>query len=58
MNKISDYDIQALIDEELNLEEKDRVETAILNDDSFTKRYEELKSQKILLQKWWKNQIQ
>ena len=57
MRNISDFDIQALIDNELCHEEEKRVRNAIQNDAKFIQRYEELKNQKDLLQNWWKNKF-
>jgi len=54
MTDINDYDIQALIDNELDWEDEKSIRAAIKEDATYTKRYEELKSQKTLLQNWWK----
>lgn len=51
---ITDYDIQALIDNELDWEEEKRVREAIKYNSQFMKRYNTLKNQKTLIQNWWK----
>ncbi len=58
MKNISDFDIQALIDNELDWEEEKRVKLAINRDAQFIERYESLKNQKKLLQDWWKHRVQ
>jgi len=52
--KITDNDIQALIDNELDWEQEKQVRRAINNNSIFTDLYNALKSQKQLLQIWWK----
>lgn len=52
---ITDFDIQALIDNELSWEEEKMVRSAIADDRRNSQRYEELKTQKVKLQKWWTN---
>lgn len=52
---ITDQDIQALVDNELDWElEKEIRETIRLNF-SYTKRYKEILAQKKLIQQWFKN---
>lgn len=51
---ITYYDIQALIDNELEWEEEKRVREAVRYNSQFMKRYNELKNQKALMQFWWK----
>lgn len=51
---ITDYDIQALVDNELDWEEEKRVREAIKYNSQFMKRYNTLKNQKTLIQNWWK----
>ncbi len=58
MKNISDFDIQALIDNELDWEEEKRVKSAIDKDAKFIERYKILKDQKKLLQNWWKHGVQ
>ncbi len=57
MNKqfknITDSEIQALVDKELEWEEGKRVCEAISCNTDFIKRYNNLKIQKSLLQNWW-----
>lgn len=50
---ISDYDIQALVDNELDWESQKRIEWQIQNDPQLQSRYTELMRQKKLLQNWW-----
>ncbi len=52
---ITDFDIQALIDNELSWEDEKIVRGAISKDRRNSERYEELKAQKVKLQKWWFN---
>lgn len=53
-NNITDQDIQALIDSELDWETEKKVRQAISKDTVYQNRYHLLKSQKTLLQTWWK----
>lgn len=50
---ITDHDIQALIDNELDAEEEKFVRELIKKNIYAQKRYEELKKQKNLIQMWW-----
>lgn len=50
---ITDHDIQALIDNELDAEEEKFVRELIKKNIYAQKRYEELKQQKNLIQMWW-----
>lgn len=52
-NTITDFDIQALIDNELAWEEAKFVRAYIENHDWARERYEELLIQKRALQSWW-----
>lgn len=54
MTQINDFDIQALVDNELNWEDEKRVLSAIQSDPKAMSRLQELKAQKLLLQNWWK----
>lgn len=54
-DKITDYDIQALVDGELNREESRRVKNVIESDPKAAYRYQELLDQKEMLGAWWKN---
>ena len=58
MKNISDFDIQALIDNELEYDDEQRVRSAIQNDAKFIQRYEEFNNPPDLLQKWWKSKFQ
>lgn len=53
VNQVTDYDIQALIDGELEGDQKQHVLAHIENDKAARQRYEELSHQKRLLQEWW-----
>lgn len=54
---ITDLDIQALIDDELDGEEEKRVRAFIENNQYAKKRYNELTEQKALIQKWAENEF-
>ena len=54
-NKITDYDIQALIDNELEWEDQKNVLDHIENDLEASKRYKELKAQKELINRWYRS---
>ncbi len=54
---ITDYDIQALIDNELKWEEEKRIRSFINSNPTALKRYTELKEQKTLLLKWANNKL-
>lgn len=49
---LRDYDLQALVDDELSPEEKNHVLNYLRHDEDANKRYQSLKKQKELLQKW------
>lgn len=51
---ITDTDIQALIDNELDHESEQRVRTCLNQNRKAKERYETLKQQKELLKLWWK----
>lgn len=53
MEAITDYDIQALVDNELPYERKKEVMDRIKEDPNFNRRYQQLILQKQLLQLWW-----
>ncbi len=52
----TDYDIQALLDNELSWEDEKRVREFINRNPPVKKRYEELERQKKLLKAWWSTQ--
>ncbi len=52
---LTDFDIQALVDNELPHEEEKAVRAHIQADPDARRRYNELCHQKRLLQEWWKN---
>ena len=54
MKTITDYDIQALVDNELEYETAKKIRTRINNSPDACNRYQELIKQKHLLQEWWK----
>lgn len=54
---ITDLDIQALVDNELDEEEKQRVTKFIRSNHGARERYEELKLQKTLLNQWWQGSV-
>lgn len=51
---ITDFDIQALVDNELNWEQEKRVRLHLDTDPKAKARYEMLRTQKGLLQDWWR----
>jgi anti-sigma factor RsiW len=53
--KVTDYDIQALIDGELDEEQKKQVLEALTSDQALFSRYLVYKRQKGLLKSWWKD---
>ena len=52
---VSDFDIQALVDNELDWESEKVVFEAISQDPKLQARYEQLKAQKKIVQIWWQN---
>lgn len=52
---ITDFDIQALVDNELNWEQEKLVRSFIDADPKAKAKFELLRSQKMLLQNWWKD---
>lgn len=52
---VTDFDIQALVDNELNWEQEKRVRSCIEADPKAKARFELLRQQKNLLQEWWKS---
>ena len=52
-NIITDYDIQALVDDELDHERAKQVKLYVEQDRRAQERYSELKEQKDLLKQWW-----
>ncbi len=52
-DEVTDYDIQALVDAQLDPAEEKRVWCAIEKNSLYIKRYEELIAQKKLLLSWW-----
>lgn len=55
LKNFSDYDLQALLDNELDEQEKNHVLNFIKNNPSAKKRFEELLKQKNILKKWYKS---
>lgn len=51
---ITDYDIQALVDNELPWEEEKRIRAYITSNPDAHERYKELCRQRALLKDWWK----
>lgn len=51
---ITDMDIQALIDNELDHDSEKRVRSCLQNNSKAKERYETLKHQKELLKLWWR----
>ncbi len=51
--EVTDYDIQALVDAQLDPAEEKRVWHAIEQNSLYIRRYEELVAQKKLLLSWW-----
>jgi anti-sigma factor RsiW len=49
----TEYDIQALVDDHLAESEAQRVRALLQSDAQLQERFEELQSQKNLLNKWW-----
>ena len=54
-HSITDYDIQALVDNELAWEDEKRVRAFLKENPNAYKRYKELAMQRNTLQNWWKN---
>lgn len=54
---ITDYEIQAYIDNELEREDAKRIHLFIQSNECARKRYQELKEQKDLIQKWASNRF-
>lgn len=52
-DNVSDYEIQALVDGQLDREEERRVWNEIQHNSLFMRRYEELVAQKKMLLSWW-----
>ncbi|MAE51110.1 MAG: hypothetical protein CMH27_04810 [Micavibrio sp.] len=52
---VTDFDIQALIDHELSQEDEKRVKAFLKTNACAQKRYNDLKEQKALIQKWANN---
>lgn len=52
-NNITDYDIQALIDNELDWETEKHVRSVINQSPALSNRYNELLNQKEVIQKWF-----
>ena len=51
---ITDYDIQALVDNELTWEDEKRVRAHLKNNPEAEKRYQELMLQRKSVRGWWK----
>ena len=54
-HSITDYDIQALVDNELAWEDEKRVRAFLKENPNAYTRYKELAMQRNTLQNWWKN---
>jgi len=52
---VTDYDLQALVDNELDHEEEKRIRAYIEQDFSARKRYDELVKQKKAVMQWWQD---
>ena len=52
---INDFDLQALLDNELNEQEQNYVREHIAQNTRAQRRYEELKQQKATLLQWWQS---
>jgi GrpB-like predicted nucleotidyltransferase (UPF0157 family) len=52
--RISDQDLEALVDGQLDIQTASRLEDALRSDSDARRRYQALKEQKRLLQLWWK----
>lgn len=52
---ITDYDIQAFIDNELSCEQEKKVLSYLNDNETAMQRYEELKTQKKAIQDWFKS---
>ncbi len=52
---ITDYDLQALVDNELSWEEEKRVRAYVVSNPDAQRRYKELCCQRNLLKDWWKD---
>lgn len=50
---ITDYDIQALIDHELDQEQEEFVRARVESDEKARVRYQQLLRQKDILKSWW-----
>lgn len=55
LNIITDYDIQALIDNELDWEQEKQIRNAIKRNSEHLKRYKEILIQKKSIQQWFEN---
>lgn len=55
---LSDFDLQAYLDSELDWERAKNVLAYIESNPSARQRYEELQKQKLMLREWWKQQKQ
>lgn len=53
---ITDWDIQALLDNELSEQEQSEILRAMRDDITLRARYSELRRQRDLLRAWWKDQ--
>ncbi len=51
---VTDFDIQALIDNELGWEEEKRIHAYLSDNPTARKYYEEMVEQKDRLKKWWR----
>jgi anti-sigma factor RsiW len=51
---ITDFDIQALVDNELSWEDEKRVRAYIQSNPDAKRRYDELSAQQTALRSWWK----
>ncbi len=53
MTSVTDWDIQAYLDNELAAPQQDTVMRALQHDPALRTRYNELRRQRDLLKKWW-----
>ena len=53
INAVTDYDIQALVDDELEYEEAKKIRDYVERNPGAKKRYLELFAQKNILKMWW-----
>lgn len=54
-NQISDYDLQALVDDILDQEARQRLLRRVRENPRLWRRLEELRRQKTILKEWWRS---